>query len=454
MADHQKEIQFESSLWFWMLVLIGACLVKGVIFQLDNRPQFFLGDSGVYINTALTDSHPNDRSYWYGVLIRWISVNSQSLQPLLLFQTACGVMSALASGFIANRIFPGNRPIIWMTVVLCALDPVQLLFERYILTESIALLAFSGLLASLVLIMSGGSWKYMLGAACSCIALIFLRSSFFPAIICALFFAPLFGLIAKKISLTELFYCFLISASTLSICWSTTSSLKTGQVVLAAWSPLLTSDDFPNKEQGERFMEGMNLQGKDFFNREITLFRPDGMIQRIRSEISDPDELDKFSKKVAFNILRRDFWGVLNLSTTSYGKVWGSDYRMNLMKWDIGQNELQAPFRDLLREKFHLEAEELPSPTLTSNLYLSLGHKSVLLALIAPLLFVLLATLSDRRSSLIICFIGLISAALLITIFTLSTLPVIRYLHPICWMVSTLLPAFIIKYLILKIPKK
>ena len=41
MADHQKEIQFESSLWFWMLVLIGACLVKGVIFQLDNRPQFF-----------------------------------------------------------------------------------------------------------------------------------------------------------------------------------------------------------------------------------------------------------------------------------------------------------------------------------------------------------------------------------------------------------------------------
>jgi hypothetical protein len=446
MRSKQFNIEFESSTRFWILVLFGACFIKAIIFCFDNSPQFFLGDSGVYLNTALTDSRPNDRSYWYGVLIRWMTEKSNSLQSLLLFQAFCGALSALAAGFIANRIFPGHRVLIVITVLVCSLDPVQLIFERYILTESIALLAFSGLMLSMVFILSGASWKFIFPAAMSCVALISLRASFLPSILLILFVGPILARISNQISNKNLIYCLLVSSSALSFCWSTTSSLKTGQVILAAWSPLVVQQDFPDAIQGKRFMEGMDLQSDKFFTREITLFRPDGMIHKIRTEIPDPGDLDKFSKHVAFNLISRDFGGVMNLAKSSYIKVWDSDYRTNLMRWDIGQNELDKSFRELLKEKFQHEAEELPSPTVSSRLYLSVGHQTVLLALMAPIVFLLIAFYQyGFNFNLLLIFMSLVSASVLITIFIFSTLPVVRYLHPLSWMISTVVPAFLLQ---------
>jgi hypothetical protein len=451
MHSNQGRINYESSIRFWIVALIGACFIKAVFLHFDNRPQFFLGDSGVYLNSALTDSRPNDRSYWYGVLIRWVTANSNSLQPLLLFQAICGALSALVAGFIANRIFPGHRTLILLTVLACSLDPIQLIFERYVLTESIALLSFSGLLLSMVLILSGASWKFIVSAAGCSVALISFRASFFPSIFFILIVGPILARIYKQISNRNLVYCLLISSTALSLCWSTTSSLKTGQVILAAWSPLLSQQDFPDPIQGKRFMEGMDLKSDTFFTREITLFRPDGMIHKIRTEIPDAGDLDKFSKHVAFNLISRDFEGVLNLAAASYIKVWDSDYRTNLMKWDIGQNELEKSFRELLKEKFQHEAEELPSPTFSSRFYLIVGHQTVLLALMAPIVFLLITIFRHGfKFNLLLIFMCMVSASMLITIFIFSTLPVVRYLHPLSWMISSVLPAFFLQSSVLE----
>ena len=63
-------------------------LIKAVLLIVDPEPQFFLGDSASYIETAVTNWIPPDRSFTYGYVIRYLAVWTGSLTPLVVFQTA------------------------------------------------------------------------------------------------------------------------------------------------------------------------------------------------------------------------------------------------------------------------------------------------------------------------------------------------------------------------------
>src|SRR6187551_1327880 len=71
----------------WWLFCLVVVAIKIFLLALDPLPKMFIGDSACYIATAIVGWIPDDRSYFYGFVIRWVALSVQSLTPLLLLQT-------------------------------------------------------------------------------------------------------------------------------------------------------------------------------------------------------------------------------------------------------------------------------------------------------------------------------------------------------------------------------
>ncbi|HEY6207266.1 MAG TPA: hypothetical protein VIW21_14005, partial [Chthoniobacterales bacterium] len=54
---------------FWLFCL-AIVILKFLLLALDSSPKFYLGDSISYLWTSLTGWIPDDRSYFYGFVIR------------------------------------------------------------------------------------------------------------------------------------------------------------------------------------------------------------------------------------------------------------------------------------------------------------------------------------------------------------------------------------------------
>ena len=73
-------------------------LLKFILLALDPLPKFFLGDSICYISTALEGWIPDDRSYFYGFVIRWVALSTGSLTSLLVLQTFISASNSYLAG--------------------------------------------------------------------------------------------------------------------------------------------------------------------------------------------------------------------------------------------------------------------------------------------------------------------------------------------------------------------
>ena len=121
-----------------MLVLA----IKLLLLWLDPTPKLFMGDSGSYIWTALTGWIPGDRSYFYGYLVRWLAVWPHSFTPLLVVQALASGATAIVFALICSRFFEMSNRLSFLFGLLCALDPCQLVWERYVMTETFSLLVY------------------------------------------------------------------------------------------------------------------------------------------------------------------------------------------------------------------------------------------------------------------------------------------------------------------------
>jgi hypothetical protein len=126
--------------WWLFCALILA--IKLLLLWLDPAPKLFLGDSGAYIHTALTGWIPADRSYFYGYLVRWLALWPHSFTPLLVTQALASGATAIVFALICRRFFEMSNGLSFLVGVLCALDPYQLVWERYVMTETFSLVLY------------------------------------------------------------------------------------------------------------------------------------------------------------------------------------------------------------------------------------------------------------------------------------------------------------------------
>lgn len=426
---------------FWTALAFCVMALKAVGLLLDPQPQFFMGDSASYIHSALTGWAPADRSYLYGQLVRFIVADTQSLAPLVLAQAAAGGATALLAAWWAQLVFSPARPVLCAVALVCALDPSQLLFERYVMTETFALFALALMMVALTYVTIRGQWLCMLPAVLAGTAVVALRTSMLPVVLTCLAAAPLLALLARTLGPRQAMLCLGVAAVFVPPALFLASRIQTGPFLLAAWGPLLTARDFPDAAQGERVLKGIDLSNPELFAREVNLWHPSGFMHRLNEEVADPKARNRLARETALRVLLRDPIGVASLGWRTYAQLWDTGTRLRLMRWDVGQNPLGGAFRETLARSFRFVADDIPRPTLTARYYLSVGLWTSAACLAAPVLLAAAMVRRARRQVAALALLVMASSLILLVTGLMTTLPVIRYLHPLGWMIVAALVA-------------
>jgi len=85
----------------WWLFCALVLAMKLLLLWLDPTPKLFMGDSWSYIWTALKGWIPEDRSYFYGYLVRWLAAWPHSFTPLLVIQALASGATAITVALVA-----------------------------------------------------------------------------------------------------------------------------------------------------------------------------------------------------------------------------------------------------------------------------------------------------------------------------------------------------------------
>ncbi len=430
---------------FWVALAASVLAMKLLGLVLDPQAQFFMGDSASYIHTALTGWVPPDRSYLYGQLIRVVVADSQSLVPLVLVQATLSAATALLAAYWAHLVFSPGRTILCAVALVCALDPSQLLYERYVMTETFALFALAAMLVSLTMVIVRGYWLMMLPAAAAGLLVVALRTSLLPLVVSCLFVGPLLALLARTLDWRRALLGLSVIVLFAPLIWTLVARIETGPFLLAAWSPLLKAQDFPDPGQGARILDGIDVGNPELFTREVNLWHPSGFMQRLSEEIGDSRARHRLARETAMQVLLRDPAGVAWLGWRTYARLWDTETRRRLMRWDVGQNPLGAKFRETLASAFRLVADDVPRPTWSSRYYLTAGLWTSLAALLSPVLIFVSMFRRSRTQVAALMLLVVASGLILVVTGVMTTLPVIRYLHPLGWMiVAGVLPSFLL----------
>jgi putative flippase GtrA len=284
---------------FWTLLAAGLLGLKFLGLVLDPQPQFFMGDSASYLHTALTNWVPPDRSYLYGVIVRTIVGDTQSLAPLLLVQATASAATAVLAASWSQLVFRPGRTVLCVVALLCALDPSQLLYERYVMTETFALLSLALMIVSLTCVIVRGQWLWMLPAAAAAATVVALRMSLLPVVLASLGVAPLLALAARTLSLRQAMLGVGVAVLFVPLVAPLVTRIQSGPFLLAAWSPLLTPRDFADPAQGERVLEGIDVANPELFAREVNLWHPSGFMYRLTAAVADPRARSRLARETA-----------------------------------------------------------------------------------------------------------------------------------------------------------
>jgi hypothetical protein len=161
-------------------LLIVILAIKAIFFALDAEPLFHFRDSAVYLATAIGKWIPPDNSFVYGLLLRPVALWPRSLLPMVVMQAA---LSGIGSWLIAAclvRYFATGFMLAAVCSVACAVEPLQLIAERYVLTESVLTFVFAVFLVAVFSYLKTSSLSLLALIQIIAVILISLRASFVP----------------------------------------------------------------------------------------------------------------------------------------------------------------------------------------------------------------------------------------------------------------------------------
>jgi hypothetical protein len=104
---------------FWLALTAAVLGLKIALLAIDSLPLFFLGDSAVYLGSALGNGLPSDRSFTYGVIfIRPVLAVFGSLKAVVVVQS---VLSSAIAVLAAVCLRVGFRAPLWVAAVAALL---------------------------------------------------------------------------------------------------------------------------------------------------------------------------------------------------------------------------------------------------------------------------------------------------------------------------------------------
>ena len=464
-----------TTYWFSLiLVVIG---VKLLVFLIDPLPMFYFGDSWSYLSTALYGLIPADRSFIYGFLIRSTAVASHSLTTLILLQVLTSAMNAIMVSFILRRFFELTPKLSFIMGLLCAIEPLQLMYERYVMTEAFSLFLFVLYMLLVFFYLEKPRLKFLVFFQVAGVFLISLRLSFLPFVLFNTVFVPLLTLpvfLRKEkeenhdqsryrrilsqlnpFAHTTALHVILAFALTISLHqgyqhlngWLSQKppayQYQSGIFVLAFLGPIVEPVDFPYPESRDAVFGNLKYDLKDRHKRALHHWHPGGLIARLHEAVPDMLEADSVARTTVQNALMRDPLGIVRLAAATFSDYWNLHLLNITMLSDRGEIFLPDFMLETLEDSFNLIGDELPFVKTFTNQYYLHAWGWFLFLLMSPLIGVIAFFMCRGVRRRFIAVIVLAASVSVVMGCTLVQDPTIRFLHSLGWLVFLMLGCFI-----------
>jgi hypothetical protein len=450
----------------WFLFCAFILVLKLVLFAADPTPKLFLGDSWSYIETALTDWIPEARSYFYGYVIGWTSVWTQSLTSLLVLQLLISAAVAIGAALICRLFFGLSARWSFVMGFVCALDPLQLLYERYVMTEAISLGLYTFVLyqsflylrdrryRDLVLVQVGS--VLLIGFRMSYLLLVQLDTIFLPVIA----FSPavwrtfqdrsarpvdfrIFGRLGTHLLVSVLLMFVLHEGYKRTTGWISHRPPAylhaAGIIELAILSPVLEPEDSPDPGLADVIRKGEEFHLRDLNFRDNQRFSPGYLIDRFSTVHPERSGAERIARETVWKALRRNPLAVLNLGWRVYSDYWDVAAMKASARSDFGfGNPPNEQLVRLLASRFHLAIDPKNQTESFLQQWSVAAWPYYFLILLIPLPAAFAVTFRPTRQYALLLFIHITVTLLVSTVFGGHT---VRYLQPISfatWLVVAL----------------
>jgi hypothetical protein len=445
----------------WTLFCLFIFLLKLLLFALDPLPKFIMGDSGTYIWTALSGGIPEDRSFVYGYVLGWASTKAESLTPLLLLQLFLSGIVSILFASICRFIFQVPARWSYLLGFLCALDPLQLLYERYIMTEAISLFCYAIVLYRAFSYLKKRRLLDLILVQVVSLLLISFRMSYLPLVEINTILLPLIAFSgeiwrglrhrpdkAGASRWSALGICGGHLLASVILMFGLHTGYKqlnghlahrepayvytTGVTILAFWSPALEPEDSADPRLAELIRNGDELALKDRHARNVQLFSPDHLIDRVYKLEPDRAKADQLARQTAFHALWRNPLAIARLAWETYADYWSVEVLKMSAEGDFSfYNPPSEDLVSLLASRFHLAHDRNSQVQSALQRYYVWTWPYYFVVLLAPLITGFLMIFRRGREYALLLFVH---SSLMMTIAMIFGELSIRFLQPVSFM--------------------
>jgi hypothetical protein len=415
----------------------------------DHEPKFYFGDSGSYINTAIYGYIPPDRSFIYGFLIRIISLPFQSLKPLLLTQALAGFVSCIALFALLKRFGISDR-ICFLITLLFSLEPMHMMWQRFVLTESFSMPIFMVYLYTSFSYLKNPTAKTLLLVQILGLFLISLRMIFLPMVLANALIAPIFAYVTTQKESRKLIGHLSINLVSILILHGSYCILNgklskappaysywDGFFQLSAWAPAVTAESAANQQVLKIITQPQKFPLEEPLNRVHHLWNKDGLTGKIRAAAPNLYTANSWAKITALRTLKSNPLGVLKVGATTFLWFSGIFDILNELRIDRGDDiPMSSNLLLRLRDFFSADKYEFVFKDgkywQKSSLTKKIQDRSGLWFFLLPQTpwFCLITTLFRKADRMSLFYLACISLVYLLTLFSLMPLMVIRLLYP------------------------
>lgn len=428
--------------WLWLALVLVALKLASIL--VDPTQRFFLGDSESYLHSALTGWIPPDRSFLYGLFIRFSAVESGDLVGLLVAQSLCGVVTALLCARIVCIDLGVVRRGAALVACLLAIEPAQLFYERMVMAESLGTLCLIAMLSCGLAYLRHRAWPWLIAVALAGIATVGLRMSLLPVVLGFALLPPLASVLERGARRswrrTGLHLLIVLAATGLAhtayqriyghLSEGPPAYLQSsGTFRLGLVAPLVKPEHLQQVGLAPGLLQTVRPRLADPRTREAQLWLDDGLVAVLRRAAGADTET--FARQITAQALRDDPLGLLRLSLATTLDYFVTSEISPRMADDLGTRPLSAGALTSLRERLNHDGSHTHELRNPAAVYFEQGGYWLIFCLfaLAPLALLALLRLWNRRRAAIalvtLTALGLVAGQLLF-----SHIVSFRYLHP------------------------
>ncbi len=442
-------------------LLLAVLAVKAIFLALDREPSFYFSDSAVYLTTAIGKWIPPDHSFVYGLLLRPLTVWPRSLEPMVVMQAVLSGIAAWLTGLLLVRYFATGFRVAACCSIVCAVEPLQLMRERYVLSESVATFVFAVFVWAMLSYLKTSGLSTLALVQILGVFLVSLRLSFLPVVLAMSITVSLLSrgaasfwrswrrfdfqwLKGVRFVLVPLLVSVLVSQSLLFgyrhlygelIHQPPAYVYRDGYFLAANFAPLIKPIDFPITSERDEILKDLRFPLSDPNARRAQRWAWGGICNVMYRDSGKNDaEANRLARETAMHALKRDPAGLLKLAAVTYAGFFNYARLKQDLLLEQGQLINPQPREaQMFNEVFGVNTESRSFSSLTKKWE---GHSAIWCAIILilpPVFFIFIGIRWRRvRASHLVC--GLCGLIFLLEATLAVEFPPPRYLTALAWL--------------------